>query len=211
MTPRPLAALFIGAALVFAGCVHGERPSFDTSGPFEEPTTGDANIDAVLTKIDAQSEGPYTATYSVMVNLGGTTTEAVVVREPGRQSISANGIRFLEDNGQRQTCKMGSGEPCEAEWQSQYVSDSILNPDFAGDAAARRLRRDAAASISPTVLEDATIAGQPVQCVTIGVPGGSVQYCVMANGVVARIIDSDVTVELTSYTDTTDPGAFNPG
>lgn len=211
MTRRTLAALALAAALPLTACATGERPSFDTSTPFSGEQTGDPNIDTVLTKLDSQTEGPYTATYRFTLNLGGTSTEAVVASEPGRQSITANGVRFIEEQGQRQTCRLGSGAPCEPEWQAQYVSDSIINPDFSGDAAARRLRRDAAASIAPTVLEPATVADQPASCLTISVPGGTVQYCVLDNGVVGRIVDSDVSVELTSYQPSvTDPALFSP-
>lgn len=212
MTQRRLALLVAAAVFVLGACATGERPSFDTGDPFPagEPT-GDANIDTVVQLLETPNEGPYTATYLVTLNLGGSTTEAVVAREPGRRSISAAGIRFIEEGNTRLTCRLGSGEPCADGWQSQLVSDSIINPDFSGDAAVRRLRRDAAASIAPTTLEAATVADQPAQCVTIQVPGGTVQYCALSNGVLARIIDSDITIDLTSYSPTVDPATFNPG
>lgn len=210
MTRRTVAALVIATAIPLTACAIGERPSFDTSSPFSGEETGDPNIDAVLAKLDSQTEGPYTATYLVTVNLGGTVTEAVVAREPGRRSVTANGVRYLDEQGQRQTCRLDAATPCEAEWQAQYVSDTIINPDFAGDAAARRLRRDAAASIAPTVLEQSTVAGQPATCVTIAVPGGNVQYCVLDNGAVGRIVDSDVQIDLQSYLTTVDPALFSP-
>jgi hypothetical protein len=121
-----------------------------------------------------------------------------------------DGIRFLEQDGQRQTCRLGTGEPCEPEWQAQYVSDTIINPDLVGDAAANRLRRDAAAAIAPTVLEDASFAGQPAQCVRITVPGGEVQYCVLSTGLLARVVDSDLTIDLVTYQPTADETAFSP-
>jgi hypothetical protein len=202
--------MFVAAAVLLLGaCATGERPSFDTGDPFSPgEQTGDANIDTIIGLLETDPDGPYTANYLVTLNLGSSTTEVVVAREPGRRSISANGIRFIEEDSTRQTCRLGTGEPCEPEWQSQLVSDSIINPDFSGNAAVRRLRRDAAASIAPTTLEAASFAGQPAQCVTIQVPGGTVQYCALDTGVLARIVDSDITVDLTSIAPATDAADF---
>jgi hypothetical protein len=209
VTQRRIALLVAAAVLVLGACATGERPSFDTGDPFPagEPT-GDANIDTVARLLETPNQEPATATYLVTLNLGGSTTEVVVVREPGRRSITAAGIRFIEEGSTLLTCRLGTGEPCQDGWQSQLVSDSIINPDFAGDAAVRRLRRDAAASIAPTTLEAATVADQQAQCVTIQVPGGTVQYCALNNGTLARIVDSDITVDLTSYSSVVDPAAF---
>ena len=52
------------------------------------------------------------------------------------------------------------------------------------------------------------IAGETATCVAIPVPNATSTYCVLDNGVVARIDAADVVIEMTSYATEPDEAQF---
>jgi hypothetical protein len=90
------------------------------------------------------------------------------------------------------------------------VSDTGVTPEFVFGDIAKRLRRDANARIAPATVSTVEIAGQQATCVDVALSGGTKQYCALANGVLARFLGADVTVDLTSYQPTADTALFTP-
>lgn len=86
------------------------------------------------------------------------------------------------------------------------VSDIGITIDFYAQDTATRLRRDATATIAPTTADDETIAEQPATCVDLPLAGGVAVYCVLDNGLLARLDDGDVAVNLILYGASADAG-----
>ena len=62
--------------------------------------------------------------------------------------------------------------------------------------------------VGPATAHVETIADQPVTCVDVPLSGGVAVYCVMDNGLVARLDDGDVAVNLTLFGDVADQSQF---
>src|SRR6187399_1367675 len=75
------------AGVVLGGCFTGQRPSFEPTEPL--PTaTGNADIDAVLDRLDSVSDSVFTADYNILTKMGNVTSTATVVQaRPDRRSI----------------------------------------------------------------------------------------------------------------------------
>lgn len=194
--------------LALSACQTGKRPSFSTDPFVAGAMTGDANVDAVLTRLDAATKGPATAAYTVLRKYGVQDFTAVVVLDQGRRSVTLGNIRFVETGGTSETCHLDGSAPCVDGLQEQAASDTGLTIDFYAADMAKRLRRKTQALVGPSVAHDETVAGQHASCVDLPLNGGTAQYCVLDNGLVAHVDDSDVAVTLTSYSDTVDEGAF---
>jgi len=198
------------SAVLLAGCVTGKRPHFtDDTTPFPAgAVTGDAAIDAVLTKLDASTTGPATAGYSVLTKYGMLTSQAVVVLDGGSRSVTIGNIRYIQTPAANATCTVDATVPCTATLDAARVSDIGITLDFYGADTATRLRRDAQAKIAPTTAHAETIANQPAQCVDVPLSGGVAVYCVLNNGMLAKLDDGDVAINLTIYGDASDPNQF---
>lgn len=208
MSRRGLVALALFAVLL-TGCYTGERPYFNAEGAFPPgTTTGDPSIDAVLNKIDAVTEGPATAAYSILTKYGNVTRPGLVVLDPGSRSITVGNVRFIQTPERAATCTEDGSQPCIDALDLQRISDTGVTFDFYGADTAKRIRRDAEAKIGPAVLHTDTIAGQSATCVDVPLPGGTAVYCALDNGVVAKLDDGDVLVTLTLYGGVVDPNAF---
>jgi hypothetical protein len=207
--PRPrrlLATLAVSAAAVAGGtgCITGERPTL-AEGPV---ATGDAAIDAVLSRLDAASASTFGADYDLLTRFGDLRTEATVAQDgPARRSVTVGAIRFLTDGATTATCDLDSGT-CSDTIDAARISDTQQTPDFYAISAAARLRRDAGVRSGPTVSSTETIAGQPAACVVIPLAGAESTYCALDSGALARVDAADVLVELTSWSPTPDPEAF---
>jgi len=198
------------SALLLTGCFTGKRPHFtDTSTPFPAgSTTGDAAIDAVLSKLDAPTAGPATAAYSVLTKYKMLNSQAVVVLDGGSRSVTIGNIHYIQTAAANATCTVDGTVPCTATLDAARVSDIGLTFDFYASDTAKRLRRDAQAKIGPTTAHAETIANQPAQCVDVPLSGGVAVYCVMNNGLIAKLDDGDIAVNLTIYGDVSDPNQF---
>ena len=197
-------------ALCLSGCALGERPSFDETAIItaDGTMTGDPAIDAVLARLDDVGAAQFTATYRAVVTFGGITTDVTVVQAGGgaRRSTTIGEVTFRTIDGTVSTCVQGV---CTSGSDAVRVSDTGVTPELAFGAMAKRLRRDAVARIGDTVASTMEVSGETATCVDVPVSGGTKVYCALANGVLARFVGGDVTVELTSYEPVVDPAAFD--
>lgn len=195
------------ASLALAGCLTGQRPSFDETEPSPE-LTGNADIDAVLELLDTVSEARFTADYTILTKLGNVTSTAHVVQDdPNNRSITINNVRFLYDGASVATCNLLTGE-CEATINDARVSDVSVTHEFYGRSFAQRLRVDAARRVGEPVGHTITQADQQALCVDVPVSGGTNTYCALSNGVLARYDGNDLFIEMTAYGDFVDETAF---
>jgi hypothetical protein len=211
MRRRPLLAVFVLTmlALTTAGCQTGKRPTF-AEDPFPKGApTGDAAIDAVLAKLDGVGEEPFTATYDVVTKFGNVARTASVSSTAGRRSVTLGNVRFLSSTASTTTCIFEATPQCTAGLEIARVSDTLLTPDFYALDAAKRLRRDALSIVGPTVTRSEVIGNQPATCVDLVVSGGTIIYCVLDSGLLAKIDDADVAVTLTSWVPAVTDGMFS--
>lgn len=187
------------AALTLTACQVGERPYF-SDDPFPAGTsTGDPSIDKVLERLDAVGSGPLTASYAVLRKYGNAEYTALVALTAGARSVTLGNTRYLQTEPVVQTCAVDGSSPCLSGLLPQASSDTGLTVDFYAADAAKRLRRDAAAKIAPVTLYYETIVDQPVTCVDVPLPNGIATYCVLDNGLLAKLDDGDVRVVLNMY------------
>jgi len=198
MSRRGAVALAL-SALLLAGCFTGKRPYF-TDDPFPAGSlTGDVAIDAVLTKLDAVTTGPVTAGYSVLTKFGYSTTTAVVILDADSRSVTIGNVHYIETPATSATCAEDGSVPCADGLDASKVSNIGITIDFYAAEAAKRLRRDSSAKIAPTTAHVEAIAEQTATCVDVPLSGGVAVYCVLDNGLVARLDDGDVAVNLTLF------------
>lgn len=184
--------------LLLAGCFTGERPTLADPAVGGEPgtPTGDAAVDAVLAKLETSDRIVFSATYTITRAVGPVTTTATVSQDASRRSVTIGDIRYLSTANDL-TCDLVTAT-CEPGLLDARVSDTGVTHEFAGGAAARRLRISASRATGPTTAETETVAGYPSTCVTVPVGAGSERYCANDLGVVSRMLAADVTVELTA-------------
>ena len=191
--------------LLLTGCFTGERPYFSDQ-PFPAGAmTGNAEVDAVLTRLDAVTTGPVTAGYSVLTKFGNVTNVAVVVLGAGARSVTIGNVRYIETANGVATCTEDGSVPCSDTLEPSRISNIGVTIDFYSAEAATRLRRDFRAAIAPPTGRTSVIADQPSTCVDVPLPGGVAVYCVLDNGLVARLDDGDVAVNLTLYGEMAEP------
>ncbi len=207
MTRRAVLALLCCA---LSACALGERPYFEDDPLASGTPTGDADIDAVLTKLDSvAAQAPvYTATYTTVVRFGGAQHNASIASDGARKSTTIDQVRFITEAGSAQTCDLTTGA-CNDGLLTNQVSNSLLTPDFFSADAARRLRRDAQAKVGPTSAYTQDLAGQTASCIDVNVTGGPAVYCVLGNGLLAKLVDGDITIDIQSYGATPTPDQFD--
>ena len=203
-----IAVAALCASLTLAGCFTGQRPTFEPTQPSIEPT-GNPNIDAVLERLESVSTAVFTADYSILTKLGNVTSTARVVQSaPDRRSITINNIRFIYDGASVATCDLVTAE-CEATINDARVSDVSITHEFYAKSFAQRLRVDASRRVGDPAGYSITQAGQQALCVDVPVTGGTVSYCALSNGVLARYDGNDLFIEMTAYSDFPDEAAFD--
>lgn len=198
-TPRPIiaagVALVIGLAL--AGCITGQRPSFEDEQP-AEGATGNTAIDVVLERLDAAGSTTLTVVYEISAATGDEARAAVVIADDTRTSITVGDWRYLLEDGGGITCDLTADE-CEASINDAHVSNLQVTHDFFGPAFAQRLRVDANRRIADPTGFEQSIAGRDAVCVTVPVTGGDKLYCALDAGVLARYQGADTVIDLVSY------------
>ena len=202
------ALVSMGVAMVLlAGCFTGQRPSFESTEPL--PTaTGNADIDAVLERLDSVSDSVFTADYSILTKMGNVTSTATVVQaRPDRRSITINDVRFLYDDAAVATCDLTTGE-CEATINDARVSNVSIGHEFYGQSFAQRLRVDASRRVAEPTGYTITQADQQALCVDVPVTGGTVSYCALESGALARYDGADLFIEMTNFSDVPDESKF---
>ena len=219
--PRPLATgvptsvrgavvATVLASLLLASCFTGERPSFEDEGTDRSGTsTGSADIDAVVDRLDEADAATFTAEFVIETKFGSlTSTASVSQAADGRRSVTverpAATTRYSVLDGGEQTCNVLTGE-CESELNDARISDVCIPHTFFGPSFATRLRASADRRIGESSAYTSQIGGQDARCVDVQVAGGTETFCALDSGVLARFIGNDVTVELTSYSPDADP------
>ena len=208
MSRHRLFLLSLLAALVLAGCFTGERPTFATQQIAAGTPTGDAAIDALLTRLDAaaSTRPTFTAGYDLLTRFGNVERSATVVSEGRNRAVTIGSVRFVETGSGSTTCM---AEVCTDGLRAQAISDTQLTFSFYGADAAARLRVDARSKIGPTTSRAETIAGQSAACVDVLQANNTAVYCVLESGVLARLDDADVKITLTAYSPTADASEFS--
>jgi hypothetical protein len=201
-------ATVLGLVMLLSGCFTGQRPSFTTEPFVAGSSSGDPAIDAVLTELDAASEGPFTADYTVLTKFGNTTRPATVAVGPARRSVTVGDVRFITINGTSQTCVLTKSDPCSTTIDPARISDAQVTPDFYAIDAAKRLRRSAIARIGTPIAHIETIAGQQATCVDVPVAGGTSVFCALPKGPLAQLDDGAVSINLTQYAPAIDESLF---
>ena len=196
----PFSLCIFAAAVVLSGCFTGQRPHFN-SDPFAQGVpTGDAAIDAVLYELDAVTTGPATAVYAVLTKFGNTPTSATVVLDRSRRAIEVGQVRYVDTGGEQFTCTIDAdtdaATDCTKGFNPARISDVGITIEFYAAEAAKRLRRDAQAQLGPAVAHEEVIANQTATCVSVTVTGGTAIYCVLEDGLIAKLDDGDVLITL---------------
>jgi hypothetical protein len=196
------------AAVVLAGCFTGKRPSFEKVQFGPGTSTGDAAIDALLAKLDQATSAPptFTANYDVVVRFGAVDKKATVVVDGNQRSVTMGDVRFLQTPATTETCR---GSTCTPGIDPTAISDTQLTVDFWAGDIAKRLRFDATSKIGPTAQRTEVLAGQTASCVdVVQANNNTATYCVLDDGVLARLSDADLYITLEGFTPSVDPAAF---
>ncbi len=212
---RRTAVVALVAGIALAGCFTGERPEFEDEAVGLAAPTGNAEIDNVLGLLDSVDRSEFTVGYSIETHLNNVSSTGLVVQAAGqRRSItvenSERSVRFIEDAGEELTCNLLTDE-CETSLNDARISDTQLPHTFYGPSFATRLRIDADRRIGAPDTYTENLAGQPAECVSFAVSGGTVIYCALASGPLAQYNGGDVTIELTSYSPSPDDTKFARG
>jgi hypothetical protein len=194
--------------LVLTACGLGERPFFEDTPTGVGTDTGDPAIDDVLRLIDNVGGSQFTGSYQATLLFGGAVSAAQVTQIGARRSVTIGQVRFVNDGSSSRTCVLDTGV-CDDGIQAAAVSNTGLTPEFAFGDMAKRLRRDAAARIGPSVASVENIAGAPATCVEVSVSGGTKQYCALADGAVARFYGADIKLDLITHSPVVDETLFS--
>jgi hypothetical protein len=191
------------AAAVLSGCVTGQRPVLEPV-----PVIDDEAAEVVLDRLARAGSVPFTATYDIIPSTTGVTTTAVVRQLDGRRRVTIGDVDYLIDGGSSRTCRLESDD-CDEFVNDALISDLNLTHRFWSDGIADRLVVDASRRTGFSEGRTDTIAGRSAACVDVPVLGGSVLYCALDEGVLARYFNADVSIELTSFTSEVDPESFS--
>jgi hypothetical protein len=187
--------------VLLSACVTGERPTLVSAVP-----VGDEAIEAVLDRLARAHLVTFTATYDIIPSTTGETTEATVIQTDGRTTITIGDVEFIIDGDSTSTCQ-GNLDTCVDFIDDARVSDLNITHRFWGESFAARLELDAARNISPGDGSTASVSSHPAACVDIEIIGGTVIYCALDAGVLARYFGADVSIELTSFSARSDDTA----
>lgn len=181
-----------------AGCALGPRPTLVAEAAVNDPA-----IEAVLEHLDTADSSTFTATYDIIPSASGTATAATVEQTDGRRHVTIGDTTFITDGQTNRTCAIDATN-CIDQLDDTRVSNLNITNRFWGPSFASRLRLDAGRNTADGVGSTTTIAGQPATCVDIAVVGGTVSYCALDAGPLARYFGADVSIEMTGFTPTAD-------
>lgn len=208
---RPLhhwlaAALLSLLVVAGSGCMTGNRPTLA-----EATATGNADVDDVLTRVGQLSAARYSAHYDVLVRYGDVTTAVSASQSEGdRRSLTIGDVRYVIHGQVTKTCTLSTGA-CVGSIDPTRVSDVQMTPDFFGTSLAARIRLDVSRAAGQPTVSTEEIQGQQATCVAIPVAGGATTYCVLDNGVLARLDSPDLVVTMTSYSAEIDETLYGEG
>jgi hypothetical protein len=193
---------------LLTGCITGERPTL-----LDRPAIDDPAAQAVVDRLGTSSTAEFTARYEITPTLTNEPTLATVRQSVTRRRVTIGEIDFISDGTVTRTCE-NSDRGCVDFLDEARISDLNITHRFWGDAFQARLELDASRRIGFSEASDEMIAGYPAACVDIPVPSasqlsGTVQYCALDAGPLARYIGADVKIELLEFSPTADPDTFD--
>lgn len=191
-------ALTVTAAGLLTGCFTGERPVLLDRTELDDPAA-----QAVLDRLSTAASAEFTATYEITPTNTTAATTATVSQSGSRRRVTIGDVTFISDGTVVRTCE-NNDRGCVDLLDDARVSNLNITHLFWGEAFRSRLELDASRRIGFSAAGNETIAGAPAACVDIPVPSaielsGTVQYCALDDGPLARYIGADVTIELTEY------------
>lgn len=194
--PRTHAAV-AAACLLLAGCALGPRPTLEEPTPFDDDAA-----EPVVELLGRAGAVEFDAAYTITPTSAVAATSATVSRTPDLTRVVIGDVVFELRADGATTC---TGDQCDDYANDARISDLGITHDFWASAFRQRLVTDSNRRVGPTAGSFTDIAGRPATCVTIQVPSsldavGSVLYCAISDGVLARYQGADVSIELTSFT-----------
>jgi hypothetical protein len=203
--PVPFVALLLAAMTlgVLTGCATGERPTLVA----EDTAIADPVAKAVADLLVRAPDTVFTATYTITPTLTNEPTQATVVQNGLRRRIAIGSVEYTSDGTVVRTCVVGGGE-CADGIDEARISNLNITHAFWGESAAARMRVDASRSVQQAVGRTETIGGQPATCADLTIPApegvGTVVYCALDAGILARYVGVDVRIELTAFSPVAD-------
>lgn len=195
---RRLLILLAAAVLVLTACFTGERPTLAPASSVDDEAAA-----TVLSRLERADSLNFIATYDIIPSSTGTRIQSTVVQLDGRRRIKIGNVVFTTDGTVSRTCE-NNVDACSDFLDDARISDLNITHTFWGSAFRSRLELDAGRRIGPSAGSTTAIAGQSTVCVDIIVPSssapsGTVVYCALDAGVLARYFGADVSIELTSF------------
>lgn len=193
---RAIVALPLVAAV--AACATGPRPTLTGAA-----TVDDAATAQVLERLERSPLGDFTATYEITPTSGTDITQATVTQEGAELRVEVGDVVFTSNGTTATTCD-ASGNSCDDYANDARISNLGITHRFWGSAFRQRVATDSGRRIGTSTGTVDTIAGQPAACVAIQVPStldavGTVNYCALDQGILARYLGADAAIELTSF------------
>jgi hypothetical protein len=201
----PRNRIAVGAAtltLLLTACATGPRPTL-----VDEPTVTDTVAQAVLDRLERSASATFTADYEITPSLTGQPTHATVMQLGSQQRVTIGDVDYFTDGTVSRTCSAG-GADCVDAIDDARVSNLSITSKFWGPSVVSKLELDSARSVDVTTGRTDTIANRPATCADVHVPSidgvGSVTYCAVDDGILARYFGADVSIELTSFAPSVD-------
>jgi hypothetical protein len=189
--------------LLLTACATGPRPTL-----VDEPVVTDQVAQAVLDRLERAAGVTFTADYEITPSLTGQPTHATVMQSGAQQRITIGEVDYFTDGTVSRTCAVG-GTDCVDAIDDARISNLNVTSKFWGSSSASKLQLDAARSVDASTGRTDTIASRPATCADVHVPSidgvGSVTYCAVDDGVLARYFGADVSIELTAFAPSVDP------
>ena len=118
-------------------------------------------------------------------------------------------MHYFVDESSTRTCTVSTGA-CVDTIDASRVGDVQMTPDFFGTSLSADYRHDAEVAVGEPTASTEEIQGQVATCTAIPVEGATNTYCVLDNGVLARLAAGDVVVTI-AYEPGADASLFTEG
>lgn len=192
--------------VILSSCALGARPTLGKPGGATSTvgaSTGNAELDALLAKVDAVGDKQFTAKYLLTRLLGPVTKDATVVQSPPITAIIVGDTKFTRGPEDR-TCTISNGQ-CESGILEQRMGDLSMSTNFYAAAPAAQMRVSYRRRASDPTFKQRQLTLGNVDCVVIPLGPGEEEYCVAGNGLIAYVARADVQIELKDLSDVADP------
>lgn len=201
---RPLVGVLtvVAVSATLTGCFVGERPTLR-----DETVVDDVAARSVFDRLALATSSDFLATYRITPTGSGEGVTATVTVSTSGYRVRIGEVEYRVEPGSAVTCSVPTDE-CVDEIDEARLSNLNITHRFWGEAFRTRLGLDAARRIGFTEGSSETVAGAPAACVDITVPSsieatGTVRYCALDAGPLARYVGADVVIELDEFTPTT--------